>query len=78
MTKPQKPDLWELAEKWPSPYVARKRMPEFTGGGVSVKYMANRDYEGTGPEGRFVLNGNIMYPVKTLIPWLAQNVRGLR
>lgn len=77
MIKPSMPDLWEMAEKWPSPYVARKKIPDFTGGAVSTKYMANCDYEGSGPDGAFKLNGNVIYPVKSLIPWLQEKVRGL-
>lgn len=59
-----------MAARWPSNLVARKAIKEFSGGILSPKTMANEDCNGTGPEGRFLLMNQIVYPVKNLIPWL--------
>ncbi len=62
----------DMAFKWPSTIVARKAVKEFTGGVVSQKYLANMDTAGTGPDGRFLLNNQIVYPVQSLVEWLKQ------
>lgn len=62
--------LKSLAEKWPSPIVARTEVKAFSGGTVSEKYMANLDSQGAGPNGRFKIGRRVVYPVSSLIEWL--------
>ncbi len=60
----------EMAEKWPSTVVARGQVKTFTGGALSGKTVANADSDGTGPEGRFKVGRQTVYPVATFISWL--------
>jgi hypothetical protein len=62
--------LDEMAARWPSPVVARKKIGEFSGGVLTPKTMANFDSTGTGPEGRFLLVNQTVYPVEGLVAWL--------
>ena len=66
----KKPDFSSLAEKWPSPFVARQEVEKFTGGIMSVKYLANLDCQGLGPKGRLKVGRKIAYPVCDFISWL--------
>jgi hypothetical protein len=59
----------ELIAMWPSSFVSRDQVPEFTGGAISNGRMANLDSLGEGPE-RFRLGRKIVYPVKPFIEWL--------
>jgi len=59
-----------MAASWPSPVVARKSAREFSGGILSPKTMANEDSKGTGPEGRFLLMNQTVYPKESLCAWL--------
>ena len=52
MAKQATPNLSDLAEKWPSPYVARNEVKAFSGGILTPKYLANLDSAGKGPAGR--------------------------
>jgi len=42
----------DMAERWPSAWVARTQAEHFTGGIISEKYLANLDSAGKGPAGR--------------------------
>ena len=59
-----------LAERWPSAWVSRTKIKEFTGGTVSEKYLANLDSQGKGPEGRFYCGRKVCYPTRKLTEWL--------
>jgi len=59
-----------LAEKWPSTFVARDRISEFTGGLVSPGRIANLDSQGEGPPNRFRVGRKVCYPVSGLTEWL--------
>lgn len=63
-------DLSSLAANWPSSYVARGLIREFTGGGLSPKRLANLDSLGEGPDGAVRCGRKVMYPVKNLVRWL--------
>ena len=63
-------DLSVMAEKWPSPFVARDEIGRFTGGIVSPRYLANLDSQGRGPKGRFRIGRKVAYPVQAFITWL--------
>jgi hypothetical protein len=60
-----------MAERWPSPVVARTEIEKFTGGIISGKYLANLDCQpGKGPAGRIRIGRKIVYPVAEFIKWL--------
>ena len=59
-----------LAERWPSAWVSRTKIQDFTGGTVSEKYLANLDSAGKGPAGRVRIGRKIAYPVAEVVRWL--------
>ena len=59
----------EMADRWPSMIIARTKVPEFTGGLISEKYMANLDAAGKGPE-RVRIGRKIGYPKRPYVAWL--------
>ena len=60
-----------LAEKWPSTYVARGEVGKFSGGILHPRSMANLDCLGKGPEGRIHIGKKkVAYPVQSLIRWM--------
>jgi hypothetical protein len=63
--------LKEMAAKWPSGIVARRKVGEFTGGVISEKSMANLDCLGLGPP-RIKIGKIVAYPVKDFIAWLVE------
>lgn len=63
-------DLSSLADRWPSSYVAREKVEEFSGGIINAKYLANLDSQGTGIKDRIRIGRKIVYPVSSLISWL--------
>ncbi len=66
-----KTDLSTLANSWPSAFVARHKVGEFTGGIVTPGYLANMDNcTVDGVPGRFRCGRKIIYPVAELIQWL--------
>ena len=65
--------FFALGEKWPSTFVSRDKISEFTGGAISQGRMANLDYLGDGPN-RFRLGRKVCYPVDDLIKWLCDRV----
>ena len=60
----------EMAERWPSCWVARTEAEKFTGGLISEKYLANLDCVNKGPAGRIRIGRKIVYPVQEFIKWL--------
>lgn len=78
---PQSPNtaadiIREAAHKWPSTFIARAKVPEFTGGLVAVGTIANADCAGTGPEGAFKFGRQMAYPINSLCDWLIKRVDG--
>jgi hypothetical protein len=70
MGKPN-PDLSKLRDKWPSTFVSRDKVSDFSGGVLHPRTMANLDALGQGPKGRIRMNGKkIAYPVDELIAWM--------
>jgi len=64
-----KRDFSELAEKWPSPIVAREKIDDFSGGLLNRRTMANLDSLGRGP--KMVRCGRKRgYWVDSLIEWM--------
>lgn len=68
----QKLDLQMLAARWPSAWVARTAISQFTGGAISEKYLANLDSLGKGPKSRLRVGRKILYPTISLCEWLAE------
>lgn len=63
-------DLSNLRKSWPSPFVARQEIKNFSGGIMSEKYVANLDCQGLGPPGRIKVGRKVAYPIEDLIKWL--------
>ena len=71
----EKVNLSPLAARWPSPFVAREKVGEFTGGIISPKTLANLDSSGGGPKGRITVGRKVAYPVAELIVWLESRAK---
>ena len=71
------PDLSVLAERWPSPFVARSEVGRFSGGMLTSKYLANLDSAGKGPSGRIRIGRKVAYPIDKLIEWMEQRAKAL-
>ncbi len=69
------PDLSKLADNWPSPFVARQSIRDFSGGILTSRSLANLDSQGQGPAGRFRVGRKIAYPVESLISWMEKRAR---
>ncbi len=54
--------ILQNADAWPSEFVPRQKIPEFTGGTYTASYYANLDSRGEGPEGAFKLGRHQVYP----------------
>lgn len=65
-----------LADKWPSTFVARERIGDFTGGLISPGRMANLDCLGEGPQ-RIRIGRKVAYPVVDLVEWLAKRAQAI-
>ncbi len=59
-----------LVDKWPSTFVARSEVKNFSGGALTEGYLANLDSQGKGPKGRVRCGRKILYPVNELVEWL--------
>ena len=70
MSKISHPTFQTLAERWPSPLVARSEAFNFTGGIIDPSYLANLDSQGRGPQGRIRCGRKIAYPVDQFVEWL--------
>jgi hypothetical protein len=67
--------LRELEQNWGSPFIARLDVGRATGGAIHHRTMANYDCEGRGPQGRFLLNGKVVYPLRQFVQWLRTRMR---
>jgi len=72
MSRQKDSPLRGLAERWPSPIVARNQIGEFTNGLISEKHIANLDSQGKGPRGRLKVGGRVCYTVESLIQFLEE------
>lgn len=59
-----------LLDRWPSAWVARTKIQEFSGGIITEKYLANLDSQGRGPVGRVRIGRKIAYPANEIVRWL--------
>ncbi len=62
-------DLYELAEAWNAPIVARSKVGEFSGGVLNPRTLANMDSLGKGP-GKIVVRGKVCYATRELVAWM--------
>lgn len=60
----------QLSDAWPPPVVARSSIAAFTGGALQPGTMANEDSRGTGPAGKFLMAGKVVYEKAQLVEWL--------
>ncbi len=65
--------IQRIKEKCKSPFIARDRLAEVTGGVINPRTMRNRDCQGTGIRGRFKIGRKVAYPVEEVINWLIEN-----
>lgn len=65
-------NLSALKESWPSPYVTREKITEFSGGILHPRSIANLDSLGLGPKGRIRVGRKIAYPIDELIQWMEE------
>ena len=68
----------QAAKKWPTTFVPRSKVREFTGGLYSSGYLANLDSDSKkdGPKGRFIMGRQTWYPLDSLIEWLIARLEG--
>jgi len=64
-----------MAAKWPSEFIARCKIAEFTGGMLSSKSMANYDSLGEGPGGRIKIGRKSGYIKPPLVEWLKSRAK---
>lgn len=60
----------EMATKWPSTFVARSALAQFSGGAICGKTIANLESLGDGPANKFFIGGKACYPVASVIAFL--------
>ena len=65
--------LKAAADKWPSAFIARQKVSEFTGGLITRGHIANLDCRGEGPE-MIKIGRKACYPVKPFIEWLESRI----
>lgn len=63
--------LNRLSDRWPSEFVARTKVGNFSGELIAPKTIANLDSTGEGPEGRVKMGSNTGYIKESLIDWMA-------
>jgi hypothetical protein len=73
-TKPDYNPFQSLADKWGSPWVARRELYNFSGGILHPKTVRKFDSEKTGPRGRVTLGRVVAYPVQELVDWMWDRV----
>jgi len=67
-------ELDKLKEKWPSPFVKRKDIGDFTCGLINKATIASLDSRGTGIEDRFCIGREVAYPIESVLTWLKKRV----
>lgn len=65
-----RPDFSSMIEKWPSAFVSRDQVEQFTGGMIKSRYLANLDSVGKGPQGRVRCGRKVAYPTVKFVEWL--------
>lgn len=67
-------EIYQLFLDMPHP-VIRCRIGELTRGAISPRTVANHDSRGTGPKGRFLVNGKVAYSRDSFLEWLAARIQ---
>jgi hypothetical protein len=67
--------LDKLREKWPSPFVSRDRIEEFTEGMFKQTSMSTLDARGDGINKRYRIGNRVFYEVDEVINWLKTKVK---
>ncbi|MDR0677059.1 MAG: hypothetical protein LBF57_00015 [Holosporaceae bacterium] len=62
--------LDKLKEKWPSPFVSRDRIGEFTEGLFKQSSMNTLDARGTGIQKRYRIGNRVFYETDSVVDWL--------
>jgi hypothetical protein len=65
----------KLRDRWPSTWVARRKIGDFTGGIMGEGTIANLDSRGLGPPRVRIGRTIVAYPVDTLTEWLAAKMQ---
>ena len=63
-----------LKDSWPSAFVARGKVEEFSGGILNPRSMANADCAGIGPKDKIKIGRKIAYSVEALIAYMESRV----
>ena len=66
----------QLAERWPSAFVARAEVKHFSGGIVSGKTIANLAAKGEATPPAFRVGGKVAYEARHLVEFLRKRARG--
>ena len=69
--------LSDLGDKWPSKWVCRRSIGNFSGGILNPRTMANFDTRGIGPKGRVRIGKKVAYPIQEVIQWLEKRAKPL-
>ena len=64
------PDWEALAKHWPSSFISRNKVQEFTGGLISSRTLANLDSLNEGPPSFRWKNKKIFYEVDPFVKWM--------
>jgi hypothetical protein len=67
--------LDKLKEKWPSTFVSRDRIEEFTEGLFKQTSMNTMDARGDGINKRYRIGNRVFYEVDEVIEWLKTKVK---
>ncbi|MDR2794471.1 MAG: hypothetical protein LBB12_01695 [Holosporaceae bacterium] len=62
--------LDKLKEKWPSPFVSRDRIGEFTDGILKQSSMNTMDARGDGISPRYRIGNRVFYETEKVVDWL--------
>ncbi|MCR4555193.1 MAG: hypothetical protein K5766_00060 [Alphaproteobacteria bacterium] len=73
--KRNQPDLENLGNEWPSPFVARSEIGNFTKGLYKPRSMNTFDGRGTGISRRLRLGTKIFYLKEDVIEWLKKKIK---
>ena len=71
-------ELDKLKEKWPSPFVSRDRISEFTEGMFKRSSMNTLDARGNGISPRYRRGTKVFYDVDDVIRWLKTKVKHIK
>jgi hypothetical protein len=67
--------LDKLKEKWPSPFVSRDRIGEFTDGMLKQSSMNTMDARGDGICPRYRIGNRVFYETEKVVEWLKVRVK---